>query len=358
MTPKTHTKLTIGSFDLLKGIAIILMILSHTMGRYNLQQYPCFLAILGALFYIGPAAIPSFFVISGMGFREKSPSAMLKKSFSDTMVPYLWVMAFYAVLFPLIRYPFTKSWSTVFTYAARYVAAFLLGNIQYGRVVFGQEIYWCTSMWFFLAFFFSLNVLNGIVKIKRVSLQVVCVFLLTLLGNYMYANGYWLLCIDRGLRSLGFCYIGYVLKKYNLFERLQHNIWTYIVTIPVFFLQPKLELLDQTVFLNVILTYYGECCCTLPLIFAGVYLGKFDWAATSWLKKIGMYSYWVVCIHGFETDALPWYYMSQVLQQHQLAAFGLEVLLKAALIGSVCMVIKKISMYRYKKKMLNSRNRH
>lgn len=355
MTPKTHTKLTIGSFDLLKGIAIILMILSHTIGRYNFQQYPWLGAFFELFAYIGPVSIPAFFVISGIGFREKSPSAMLKKTFSDTMIPYLLVTVSYALFFPLVRYPFTGSWSEVYTYTVRYVAAFLLGNIRYGRIVFGHEIYWCTSMWFFLAFFIALNILNSIVKIKRVSVQVVCVLLLTLIGNYMYANDYSLFCIDRGLRSVGFCYIGYIVKKHNLYNRLQSNIWTYILTIPVFLLQPRLEQLDQTVFLNVVLTYFGECICTLPLIFAGVYLGKFDWVGTSWLKKIGVHSYWIVCIHGFETEAFPWYIMCQSMQDRQLLAFGLEALIKTVFIIIMCVIIKKISMYRYRKKVLKAR---
>ena len=351
MAQRKSTKLTIGSFDLLKGVAIIVMILSHTIGRYDLQRYFPQGGILNIFAYIGPVSIPAFFVISGMGFREKSPSAMLKKTFSDIMIPYFLVMGSYALFFPLVRYPFTGYWNEVFTYAIRYVAAFLLGNIQYGRIVFGQEIYWCTSMWFFLALFVALNVLNGIVKIKRVSVQVICVLLLTLLGNYLYANDCFWFCIDRGLRSLGFCYIGYVVKKYKLYDCLQGNLWTYLITLPIFFLLPKLEQLDETVFLYVLSTYFAECCCTLPLVFAGVALGKRDWVGTSWLKKIGMYSYWIVCIHGFETEAFPWYIMSQSLRHRPIFAFCLELSIKAVFIIGMCVILKKIANWRYRRKM-------
>lgn len=355
MTQTRTTKLNIGSFDLLKGIAMILMILSHTLGRYNFHQYQSFGVLSGILSSIGPASISAFFVISGMGFREKSCSVMLKKTFFDMIVPYLLVTVSYAVFFPLVRYPFTGSWREVYTYAVRYVAAFLLGNIQYGRVVFGQEIYWCTSMWFFLGLFIATNLLNGIVKIRKVSLQVLCVIVLVLLGNYMYAKDHWLFCIDRGLRSLGLCYLGYSIKKYKLYDRLQRSIWTYILVLPIILLQPKLQQLDQTVFRNVIFAYLGECYFTLPLMFAGVFLGRSDWTAVSWLKKVGMYSYWIVCVHGFETEAFPWYIMCQSMQDHQFFAFGLEVLIKIVFISSACVVIKKISMYRYRRKVLNSR---
>lgn len=346
MVQRKPTKLTIGSFDLLKGVAIIVMILSHTIGRYDLHG-----VTLSTFAAIGPVSISAFFVISGMGFHEKTPSAMLKKTFSDIMIPYFLVMVSYALFFPLVRYIFTGYWNEVYTYAIRYVAAFLLGNLQYGRIVFGQEIYWCTSMWFFLALFVALNVLNGIVKIKRVSVQVICVLLLTLLGNYMYANDFFWFCIDRGLRSLGFCYIGYAVKKYKLYDRLQGNLWTYLLTLPIFFLLPKLEQLDQTVFLNVLSTYFGECCCTLPLVFAGVTLGKWDWVGTSWLKKIGMHSYWVVCLHGFETEAVPWYIISQSLLHRPFFAFCLEMSIKAVIITVGCLILKRIMNWRCRRKM-------
>lgn len=351
MTHTKTTKLNIGSFDLLKGIAMILMILSHTLGRYNFQQYRSFMVLSSVLACIGPASISALFVISGMGFREKSWKVMLKKSFVDMIVPYLLVTAAYAVFFPLVRYPFTGSWKEVYTYGIRYVLAFLLGNIRYGRIVFGQELYWCTSMWFFLGLFIATNLLNGIVKMKKVSHQVICVVVLVLLGNYMFAKDIWLFCIDRGLRSLGLCYLGYIIKQYKLYDRLRVSVWSYILVLPIMVLQPKLMQLDQTVFSNVLFAYLGECYFTLPVMFAGVLLGKPDWTALSWLKKIGMYSYWIVCLHGFETEAFPWFIMCQSLQDRQLAAFGLEMLIKIVFITAGCIVIKKISMYRYRRKM-------
>lgn len=351
MVQRKPTKLTIGSFDLLKGVAIVLMILSHTIGRYDLQRSSLLSGLLNILGYIGPVSIPAFFVISGMGFREKSHAAMLKKTFKDTMIPYLLVTASYAVLFPLVRYPFSGSWSEVFTYAIRYVAAFLLGNIQYGRIVYGYEVYWCTAMWFFLALFIALNILNCIVKIKRLGVQIICVVFLALLGVYMGAKDYYLFSVYNGLQAVGYCYIGYVIQKYKLFDYLRKNVLTYVFGVSMLLLQTKILQWDQLLLITQCVYYVAMCACLPMVIVVGARLGNEDLAGTSWIKTIGMYSYWIVCIHSFETEAFPWYMMSQSLQSRPLFAFCLEAVIKTAFIVYICKAIKKIANWRYRRKM-------
>lgn len=344
-------KINLASFDLAKGIAILLVILSHTYGHYDLTRSKVLGAMPVFLGVMGTSILTAFFIISGFGVKENNPKKVLKTSFSNLIVPYLWITAAYAVILPLVRYPFFGSWSIVLDQAARYVAAFLLGYAQYGKVIGGYQIFWCTAAWFLLATFIALNVLNLILKIKNKAVQFACVVLCAIVGNLLFSLEVFYFCIPQGLRAVGYLYVGYTIKEYGIFRRMQANVWTYLCVIPVYLLEIKWITLDNTVFSNVTLEYIGSACSAMLFILLSVYLGEFEWKCLDGLKQIGIYSYWIICIHSFEMDAIPWYLLSQAMPEHQLCAFMIEILLKALIITAMCFLLKKASMYSYRRKV-------
>lgn len=92
---KKTIKLGLGSFDLAKGTAILLVVLSHTFGHYDWSQSSAQQIISVASYILGTSFLTAFFIISGMGLKIKTPKRMLKKSFTDLIVPYLWIAAAY-----------------------------------------------------------------------------------------------------------------------------------------------------------------------------------------------------------------------------------------------------------------------
>ena len=80
------TKINMGTFDLVKGLSMILIVLDHMISHYDLTAIVpenSALFILAFLMrVIGVGINPVFFVIRGYMFKEKPARKMLKKSFS------------------------------------------------------------------------------------------------------------------------------------------------------------------------------------------------------------------------------------------------------------------------------------
>lgn len=354
-----HGRITLGSFDLIKGIGILLVILFHTFTHLDWEQSSGILLIKKLVDATKYGLMPMFFLISGFGFKEKSSKIMLKKTFSDLIIPYLWVMLAYAVICPLAYClpAYNGSWELAIQRAAKYVVAFLFGFSPHGTVIFGYETAWCTAAWYFLATFVAFNVLNQIIKIKNIAVQSCCVILCAIVGGVLFHFNFVFYCIPQGLMAVGYCYVGYVLKKYNLFERILSSAWTYIILIPIYLIERKWGYYDlsQGLFNNMFLDYIGAGCSGALFMFIGVYLGKSEWKGLDWVKQLGMYTYWIFSIHAIEMETLPWWYWERPFAENQLLALIIELVLKAILITTVCILMKKITKYKYLK--MRTRNK-
>ena len=134
---KQNEKLNLMSFNLAKGIAIISVIFFHTYDRYELELLTAAKNVLA----LAVGVLPAFFIISGYGFKEAAPPKMLKKTFQGLIVPYLWVMAAFATIFPVVRYCIEGSFAVVVDQTWRFLLAFLLGYARYGKIFFGIEMF-------------------------------------------------------------------------------------------------------------------------------------------------------------------------------------------------------------------------
>lgn len=351
MSSKHKTaRIGLGSFDLLKGLGVILFIFSHTYTRYDCSQSVVLSGLQLILLLGGVGARTAFYVISGITFRETTPAKMLKKTFRSLMIPYFWVAAAYGLLFPLVRYPFMPYWREVFMYAIRYVAAFLLGNIEYGKVIFGFEIYWCTPMYFFLSMFIALNLLNLILKFKNSKIRLLLVCLCVVVGNILLSRKMLLFSLAYGLPAVGFCYTGYLLNKNPTFWNLQNNPKFYLLAIPVYLLGICLNMIENPGFFINTAIWALTINAAILMLFCSNYVSGKDWKGFGWLKIIGVYSYWIICIHSFETEAIPWFMFVQAFSDHQLLAFVLETAIKTVIITSGCLLLKKVIKWKYRRR--------
>lgn len=352
MIVNKKSRINLGSFDLVKGVAMLLVVISHTIGRYSGQS----VALQTVQIWASRLAIgimPMFFIISGYAFKEKPLKKMLKKSFSDLVVPYLWVMAAYGLLFPIVTYSVYGSLRASAGRAAQFVAAFLLGWTRNGEVLLGYEVAWCTATWYFLASFVAFNVLNLILKLKNQAAQAGCVVLCFVLSCLLFDHGIVFYCIPQGLQAVGFCYIGYLIKKYNLFDKLMYSPWTYVILIPIYLMQAKWGDYDMSMgnSSNMLLNYIGAGCCGVLCVFVGIYAGKCEWRVCEWIKKIGVYTYWIIAIHAAEMEMFPWYMLPMKWPDTPVLAFAIELCCKILIIVPGCWLLKRISQMKYRKKL-------
>ena len=213
-------RINLASFDLNKGISIIIIILVHMMktDHYNTAGLPFFSVFHVPLRFFG-FIIPALFIISGYGFKGRDIKKMLRKTFTDMIIPYLLVMAAISAIYPVVFYFKNYSWQESINATICYVLAYILGIPEYGKVVFGYGVAWISAVWYLLALFWSFNFLNLIIKLNSTVMQTASVLLCIVIGYCLIIREFNYYCISQGLMATGFCYIGYIIKKFNLLER-------------------------------------------------------------------------------------------------------------------------------------------
>lgn len=83
----------IGTFDILKGFGILLMIVAHTFGPGNMLWN-----------FIYAFHIPLFFIVTGYFYKEHPIQQLLTKNIKQLLVPYI-VMCFTVIILTQIRQP-------------------------------------------------------------------------------------------------------------------------------------------------------------------------------------------------------------------------------------------------------------
>lgn len=350
---KKEIKLNLATFDFAKGVAVLGILLGHMFSHYDAAQTLGLVPASALLFLLQNAINPMFFIATGFGFRAKPPKKMLAKTKKELLKPYLYVTLLIALLFPLIHFGFYRWWPGAFQEALRYLLAFLLGIPKAGKTVLGFSLYECSVMWFFLALFLAMNLLNRILSREPGPAPLLCVGACVLAGYALTLVDFDFFCLPQGLLSVGYCYLGYLLRQWGVLtdgkSRPRLCIALVLVTLAQLFLG-KFNL-AYGVFGYGLLDYAASCCAGILLLVLCVFIGQKEWKCLDWIKQVGVYSYWIMCIHSVELVCIPWYTLPQALPDHQLLAFLLEVLLKCGILSAGCFALKKISRQIYKRRI-------
>lgn len=351
MTENKKIKITLSSFDLIKGVSILFVILGHMMYFFDPEHLA---RIAPVLYFFKPLFIslmPVFFIISGYGAKSKQVTAALKETFRGLVVPYLWVMTAFLIAYPVGNYIGYGSWPWAFEVTFRYFLAFALGIPKSGHVIFGYEVMHCSAVWFFLAAFVGHNLLNLILKAKKPILQLCLVAVFVLAGYALILRDINYYCIPQGLMALGYLYTGYILKKYDLLTRGLPEKWASLLL--VLACVPTLLWGNMNLCLGEftlgLWDYLGAGCISILVIYAGLRIGACEWRGLDWLKQIGIYTYWILCIHVVEDGCMQWELIIDAMP-NQHTAFFCVVLLKTAIMASGCFVLKRIMQYRYRRR--------
>ena len=346
-------RIRLGSFNFIKGLGIILVVLSHTIGRYS-GSPSLIIRFIMTCIMASKALMPMFFIVFGYSFKAAETKKMLKKSFSELLVPYLIVMGAYAVLYPIANYPAYGSWQPAFARSAQFVTAFLLGWTRAGYSFLNYELAWCTAAWFFLTLFVAANVFNLILKLKDQKHVFLAVFFAYSLSFVLVDIGFFLYCIPQALQMVAYCYVGYVLKEYRIIERILNHVWTYVILVSVFFMAYKWGTIDvsQGIFGKYILDFIGMSASGLLLMLLSIHISRFEVRALEWISNIGVYSYWLIIVHAIEMEVIPWYFMPLSMPDHLLIAFFIEILIKIVIMTVTCILMKEIAKRRYRRRRL------
>lgn len=190
------------SFDILKGIAIIFVIMGH-----------CNVGPLRA--FIFSFHMPLFFFITGYFLKTRPLNKEIALSLKRIIIPYIFSFVCVFVITAIRNYS-ENAWGDT-SYTKNIVVKFLLG-FKGGAVpdwIDGTIM----TFWFLWAMFWARSLVVFLLN-KIQSLKILCLFFLVLglLGNFLGENIFIPYCIPLGMCAAGFIYVGHLINQYKLLE--------------------------------------------------------------------------------------------------------------------------------------------
>lgn len=190
------------TFDILKGIAIIFVIMGHSN--------------VGSLRpFIFSFHMPLFFFITGYFLKIRPLKKEIILSLKRLIVPYVFSSVCVFIIVVIRNYS-ENAWADI-SYAKDFVIKFLLGFKG------GASPDWIDgtimTFWFVWAMFWArCLVVLFLNKIQSVKVLCILFFFLGLLGVFLGENVFIPYCIPLGLSAASFVYVGYLVKQYKLLE--------------------------------------------------------------------------------------------------------------------------------------------
>ena len=315
---------TLGMFDLLKGIMILLMMVSHTYGLASFaDEYQTLdellehvdlivLIIFFVVKVIAEASMPAFFVISGYGFRKTNNVKKALAKHKSLAIYYVVTMAVTVVLH-FFCFWFLYGWMKASV--SQTLSVFLGGlfGLPMDRSVHGFWLRCCGPMWFILALLVS-NVIYTLLayvfedkKLLLISLLVACVgWLFSFAGPLPW-------CLSQGLIAVFFVGLGNYIKKHKiLINGIKSRLWKAVIIICMIIYLVFVSTSgtfdmanDQYPLGPVSIVANGFFGIVLIRFF--LRLNKFSGAFSNSIRTIGRYSLYVLCIHSVEMNAVGGY---------------------------------------------------
>ena len=349
---KKTNKLCLGSFNFIKGIAICIIVLGHIAVDFDVSRLTWFYPLFAVLNFLKTPFMPLFFIISGYGFAPNSVKNTFKRMVKSLIVPYLVVALLFSLGRPLGECFQTQKWDQFIDKMLSVALAFLVGVPIPGKILLGYKLSHCAIVWFLLALFWAYNTLNLILKVRRIGLQVALVLGCAALGYGLFQLDFTYYCIPHGLIATSYFYVGYLLKKYKLIEKGLPRKWMYCLWAAVAALYASWGYYDLCYgeFRVFIIDYAGVAVLALLILVIGIYLGRFEWKLFNAVNNIGIYSYWVICIHAIEQKCIPWKMLIRATENCPNIGFILTLLIKVIIITSVCKLLKLLAKMKYRKR--------
>lgn len=274
------------TFDIMKGIGILLVIACHLLSWY----YPRF------AHFIVSFHMPLFFIVAGYFSKPFENVATAKltvkryfwRLYSPMFITQLAIVV-WAVFLEVTKH---NGWGAVIQKALTLLWADVYGPITpWGKLKLGV-------IWFLLALFVAKSLLIPLSRIKKwaIPVSLVMAFLTLLLHRvFPYSIG----CLSLGLMALPFVTIGWWVKEHPV------PLWLKVFAVVSWIVAICVSNLDMYSFtwgcypLDVL----GACGGTYCVYLLSVGIKKYLKITTKVLSALGVWSLAIMCVHCFEMYA-------------------------------------------------------
>ena len=285
------------SFDIMKGIGILAMILGHLGMPTAIDRF------------IYAWHMPLFFIVSGYFFHQISIKESFVKNARNLLVPYFLT----AIVLALCA--FLKSHLDIATLQHHAISIFVGSGS--GKNPTELASYFVGAIWFLLALFWCRIGYNAVMRYISVSYQG---GVLALSVAAVIAGQYILVPTDvlRGIGAMLFFHVGYLARQHQWFQH-----------------KPQWWLIIAILIMTAISAYMGSMsmvrnhysCYPVNVVAAIGFTYLMYWIAkyitrfplcTKWLSHWGMLSLLILCLHIVELDYdfIPGYFFRLPIEPH------------------------------------------
>ena len=147
---KPRTVSSLGMFDLLKGVGMLLIVFAHTSELYPVGDISTITPVTFFLFAYRESLMAAFYIASGYGFRKRSIHKCIEQQLKTLLKPYVYTALATTVLHAFIHHAAFGSWDAAISESAKVLGGFLLG-LPHTATYFGQQFFSCGPMWYLVA---------------------------------------------------------------------------------------------------------------------------------------------------------------------------------------------------------------
>ncbi len=334
-----------GMFDVLKGYAIITILLSHTLSQSQFNHYNPLIFVLDLL-GLGNLLIPILFIINGYGFKITTPQKCIKKLSRYILIPYIITALFTTVVHYIAYYSTWKDNHNAIKESIKIALGFCLG-LSETWTIHNITIFNIGACWFIIALFIASIVLNFLYNhFSLKSVTIICI-VTALIGMFLGRYFTFFFSFSPALVGMFFIHIGHLVKVKNLLS-LRPSYITYILYAIIFVITSQFPNSVAhgvwSFYITSLLSFTFVSIITIKLFLS---LNRFMNVITNLIRFIGRYSLWILCIHSCEYLSLgvPWQLFVAKYQEHRILGIALMFSIRIVIVFSVLFIIINIKKH-------------
>ena len=301
-------------FDIAKGIAILCVILGHsilTAGDFAPRGTTSNLLIAACFTF----HMPLFFILSGYFMHPDRPFDWAKEGrqlIATYVITSLAVVAGNSMLAHTHGMSYREAFSGWFA-AAVYGAGDMVDNYLW------PVPFRIGALWFLLALFWAHLIVHAAAKTPFPMLTVLMSFLI----GYGSAQIFWLpFSLQSGMTAAAFVHLGVVVRGRDLVRRVGSSRWAgipWIVSLAIWFIAIRcfdgfsMAMNQYGNGWHFWMSLLGAVCGTFAVLGVSIVIDRHAGTLGGVLTCCGRNSLALLCVHLFEDDVFPWALMMPVL---------------------------------------------
>lgn len=289
--------------DISRGIAILAVVIGHTLGPYTGNFWGSFIFAFH---------MPIFFVLSGYLYHERKIIVELKNGFLNLLLPYI-ATAVIVVLLSLLAS--TIRGNTIiqpyFKTSTDALISVLYGSGSAATYPADWKIQPIGALWFLLAMFIAIQLFNSVMiatsKMKyHMFIRTLCFAMFAILGAYLGKLVYLPWAFNAALFSQAFLYAGYLIRQYNFLDKLPQQGYIFcggVWLLSAFFGYFNLNVPNSP---NLLISFLGGIGASLCIFKFSQWLEQknSDNTILALLMRYGRLSLIVLCFHLVDLNVI------------------------------------------------------